>query len=176
MKQGAAARTATVAATAIPRIPNCLVIQIVPHHNGEVFLSKLAVNQNPSFFGFPFAGQTVPKKPGNPPYPQREPDPITNWNVYDKRDRLLISLDNHPLNTVYYERKGEIRITIPPEVARQIPARSILSMLRPSGNAEIDYQCDVFPPQSPQYAALHAACTEAMPAGGSGAPRKFGWL
>ena len=42
-----------------------LVIQIVPHRNCEVFLSKIAVNQNPDFFGFPFTGRTTPKKAGN---------------------------------------------------------------------------------------------------------------
>jgi len=56
-----------------------LVIQIVPHHNGEVFLSKIAVDQNPDFFGFPFTGQTTPKKPNNPSYPQRQPDPIVDF-------------------------------------------------------------------------------------------------
>src|SRR5207253_2874287 len=34
-----------------------LVIQIIPHHNGEIFLSKNAVNQNPALFGFPFSGR-----------------------------------------------------------------------------------------------------------------------
>ena len=60
-----------------------LVIQIVPHHNGEVFLSKIAVNQNPGFFGFPFTGATTPKFAHNPSYPQREPDPVVNITVYD---------------------------------------------------------------------------------------------
>ena len=50
-----------------------LVIQIVPHHNGEVFLSKIAINQNPGFFGFPFAGVTTPKIASNPSYSAARP-------------------------------------------------------------------------------------------------------
>jgi HKD family nuclease len=63
-----------------------LVIQIVPHHNGEVFLSKIAVNQNPEFFGFPFTGRTESKIASNPSYPQREPDPIVDLTVSCRSD------------------------------------------------------------------------------------------
>jgi len=172
----ATAPAAGVAAAVLQNVPKALVIQIVPHHNGEVFLSKLAVNQQPLFFGFPFTGQTIPKKSGNRPYPQRTPDPVTNWFVYDRQDRLVKSLESIALNTVYYELKGEIRITIPPELGRQIPRRSILVMTRVSPESRLDYQCEVFPPRSPQYRSLYPACTEKMPAGDSGPPRKFGWL
>lgn len=168
--------TAAAAAAAAPGLPTALAIQIVPHHNGEVFLSKRAIDQYPVFFGYPFTGRTVPKSAGNNPYPQRNPDPVTDWRVYDRQGRVLRSLDKFRLNTVYYELKGEIRITIPPDVARQIPERSILVMTRAIPNSGLDYQCEVFPPNSAQYQSLHAACTETMPAGGSGTPRKFGWL
>jgi PLD-like domain len=168
-------RPASAAVTA-PGIPSALVIQIVPHHNGEVFLSKRAINQYPSFFGFPFTGQTIPKTAGNKPYPQRTPDPLTTWKIHDRRGKVVRSLEEYPLNTVFYELKGEIRVTIPPDVARQIPERSILVMARPSADSGLDYQCDVFPPNSDQYRTLLPACNETMPAGGPGKPRKFGWL
>ena len=167
---------AAVAATVAPGLPTALVIQIVPHHNGEVFLSKRAVNEYPVFFGFPFTGRTVPKTPGNKPYPQRSPDPVTEWKIYDRQGRVFRSLEDFRLNTVFYKLKGEIRITIPPDVARQIQARSILVMKRPSAPSALDYQCEVFPPDSAQYRSLLPACNETMPAGGSGTPRKFGWL
>jgi hypothetical protein len=175
-KRTAAQATAAVAATAAPGIPRALVIQIVPHHNGEVFLSKRAINQYPLFFGFPFQGQTVPKTVGNQAYPQRTPDPVTDWKVYDRQGRVLRSLEDFRLNTVYYELKGEIRITIPPDVARQIPHRSILVVTRGTPDSGLDYQCEVFPPNSVQYQSLRQVCTETMPSGGSGTPRKFGWL
>ena len=128
------------------------------------------------FFGFPFQGQTVPKTVGNQAYPQRTPDPVTDWKVYDRQGRVLRSLEDFRLNTVYYELKGEIRITIPPDVARQIPHRSILVVTRGTPDSGLDYQCEVFPPNSVQYQSLRQVCTETMPSGGSGTPRKFGWL
>ncbi len=158
-----------------PGLPNALVIQIVPHHNGEVFLSKLAVNQYPGFFGFPFTGRTVPKRPGNPPYPQRIPDPLTDWRIYDRGGAVVRTLSNFGLNTVFYERKGEVRITVPPETARLIRARSIMVMALPTHPSSLDYVCDVFPPGAAQYATLLAACNQEMPSGG-GTPRRFGWL
>jgi len=159
-----------------PGSPNALVIQIVPHHNGEIFLSKIAINQHPDFFGFPFTGQTIPKRSGNPPYPQRVPDPVTEWRIYNRRGRVVRSLTSYGLNTVFYERKGEIRITVPPEFARLIPSRSILVMARPSPPSMLDYICDVFPPGNAQYASLSGSCNQIMPSGGSGAPRRFGWV
>ena len=63
-----------IAPTIMPVITNGLVIQVTPHHNGEIHLSKIAVNQNPTFFDYPFTGMTVPKKAGNPTYPQRVPE------------------------------------------------------------------------------------------------------
>ena len=41
-------------AEALPLVAEALVIQIVPHDNGEVFLSKRAADQDPDFFGSRF--------------------------------------------------------------------------------------------------------------------------
>lgn len=98
-----------------------LVIQIVPHHNGEVFLSKIAINQNPDFFGYPFSGQTTPKKAGNPQYPQRVPDPIVDFKVYGNGATVVVHLPRLALNTVFYTTRTEIRITVPPEIVRNTP-------------------------------------------------------
>ncbi len=95
--------------TKLVSVPRALLMEIVPHHNGEVFLSKLAVNQHPAFFGFPFKGKTTPKKAGNPSYPQQTPDPLTDWVVYDKAGKASYAVSSFPLNTVYYETKSEIR-------------------------------------------------------------------
>src|SRR5690606_29155885 len=102
-----------------------LVIQVVPHHNGEVFLSKRAVDQNPDFFGWPFTGLTVPKLMGRPAYPQRIPDPVVNLRVYDAAGTVTHSLDNYGVNTVYYSPKSEIRITITKPIADAIPEYAI---------------------------------------------------
>lgn len=162
--------------TSVVALPEALVIQIVPHHNGEIFLSKSAINQHQAFFGYPFTGLTVPKVASNRPYPQRAPDPVTHWRIYDRRDAVVRTLPQYGLNTVFYQKKGEIRITVPPDVAHAIPPMSILQMVRTNPDSGLDYICDVYPPGSPQYRSLLAVCKEVMPSGGGKRRRKFGWL
>lgn len=150
-----------------------LAIQIKPHHNGEVFLSKLAVNQNPGFFGFPFTGMTTPKKAGGTPYPQRLPDPVVNIQVYGAGRSLLLNRSAYGLNTVFYAPKSEIRVTASPLVG-VVPDYSVLIMT-PSRIAGVDYEMEIHTPQSPDYSAWVAACNQLMPGGGQ-TPRKFGWF
>lgn len=152
-----------------------LVIQISPHHNGEVFLSKLAIDQNRDFFEFPFAGQTTPKIASNPSYPQRDPDPIVDINLYDTTGTLSLTIKDFGLNTVYYETKSEIRITVPQEVVQSTPPFSVLVMSRPEMVSK-DYVLDIYVPGSARYDSYLAACNQQMPSGGNAQPRKFGWL
>lgn len=149
------------------------VIQIIPHHNSEILLSKTAVNQNQSFFGFPFTGETTSKNPSNAPYPQRIPDPTVNLSVYDRHREKIVSHPQYGLNMVYYERRGEIRITVPSDVASNTPDYSILVM-RPA--IDYDYDMEIYAPDSEEYKQYLEACNQTMPSGGSPRPRKFGWL
>lgn len=151
-----------------------LVIQVVPHHNGEVFLSKMAVDQSPEFFGWPFTGRTVPKKSTNEPYQQRIPDPVVNLRVYGARG-VTVKHQRFGLNTVYYSAKSEIRITVPPNVVRATPAYSILVM-RKADNPDLDYDIEILTDKSPEYATYLSVCNQEMPSGGKSRPRKFGWL
>jgi HKD family nuclease len=153
-----------------------LVIQIVPHHNGEVFLSKLAIDQNPGFFGWPFSGQTVPKKPSNRPYPQRIPDPIVDLKLYDATGLLKIQHDPFNLNTVYYEPKSEIRITVPQDIVRNTPPLSAMVMRDISATGTHDYEIEIWVPGSQQYTTYLGICNQTMPSGGAASPRKFGWI
>lgn len=150
-----------------------LAIQIKPHKNGEIFLSKLAVDQNPTFFGFPFTGMTTPKTAGGTPYPQRIPDPVVNIQVYGAGRALLLNLSAYDLNTVYYTKNSEIRVTASPLVG-VVPDYSVMVMT-PSQIVGVDYEMEVHTPQSPDYSAWVAACNQQMPGGGQ-APRKFGWF
>lgn len=176
-RKTAKAKPAKKTTTEAPRVPTeTLVIQIVPHDNGEVFLSKLAVNQNPDFFGFPFEGQTTPKKHGKQPYPQRLPDPVVNLTVYGKNDKILAKHRNFGLNTVYYEDNSEIRITVPQDVVKHAPEYSILVMRGPDDATDYDYDLDVFTPESPQYDSYLSVCNQTMPSGGKPKARKWGWL
>ncbi|QNB09773.1 restriction endonuclease [Herbaspirillum frisingense] len=149
-----------------------LAMQIKPHHNGEIFLSRTAAQQNPAFFGMPFTGETTPKKGTNSGYPQRLPDPIVNIAVFGKRNELIFSLENYPLNTVFYEEKKEIRVTASPLV-EWVPEYSVMVMTL-SELPEIEYDIAIFTPDSPDHPTWLAVCNQTMPGGGK-VPRKFGW-
>jgi len=153
-----------------------LVIQIIPHHNGEVFLSKTAVNQNPEFFGFPFTGLTVPKKPTNASYPQRVPDPVVNIYIYDSSGSLIRIEEKYSLNTVYYATKSEIRITITPETMASVPEYSILVMTEAKPDSDYDYDMEIFCPGSTQYSDYLNSCNQYLPSGGKAVARRMGWI
>lgn len=150
-----------------------LAIQIKPHHNGEIFLSKLAVNQNPAFFDFPFNSMTTPKKVGGIPYPQRLPDPKVNIQVYGAGGALILKEDGFSLNTVFYEPKKEIRVTAS-KLVGVVPDYSVM-IITPGQTSNIDYEMVIYRPDSPDYASWVAACNQEMPGGGK-VSRKFGWF
>lgn len=154
-------------------VVNGLAMQIKPHHNGEIFLSRIAAQQNPAFFGMPFTGQTVPKKGANSGYPQRVPDPIGNIAVYGKNNKVVYSNPSYALNTVFYTAKSEIRVTASPLVPH-VPEYSVMVMSI-SEEIGIDYEIQIYTPSSPDYAAWVAVCNQTMPGGGK-IPRKFGWF
>jgi hypothetical protein len=158
-------------------IASRLAIQIIPHHNGEIFLSTLAIRQNPGFFGYPFTGQTAPKKRSNQPYPQRKPDPNVDFFVYDRSGKCKGVLSPFSLNMVYYTKKSDIRITVPPSFARSIPAGSILVItLTDKATTGRDYVLEAYSPGSTDHARYLAACNQTLPSGGVGAGRQMGWL
>lgn len=148
-------------------------IQIKPHHNGEIFLSVTAALQNPRFFGWPFKGTSIPKKGGNKGYPQRTPDPIVNITVCGAKQDPLLTLSNYNLNTVYYKRNSEIRITASPLVD-VVPEYSVMVMSQ-STQPRIDYEIIIHTPDSPEYEHWVNACNQTMPSGGK-ASRKYGWF
>lgn len=150
-----------------------LAIQIKPHHNGEILLSMRAAMQNPAFFDWPFTGRTTPKKPANPSYPQRVPDPIANVAVYGAALSPALTLNHYRLNTVYYEKKREIRITAAPLVP-VVPDYSIMILER-SDVEGVDYEITVHRPDSPDHEIWLARCNQRMPGGGRTA-RRFGWF
>lgn len=149
------------------------VIQIKPHHNGEIFLSMSAVKQNPNFFGWPFRGKTKPKITGNPEYPQLTPSPVVNIRVFGENSQLLLTRTKFRLTTVYYKRRSEIRITAGPLVDI-VPEYSVMIMEQMFG-AEIDYEIIIHRPDSPEYDSWVTICDQTMPSGGQ-KPRKFGWF
>lgn len=157
-----------------PLVPvSGIAMQIKPHHNGEIFLSRIAARQNPAFFGMPFTSQTRPKKGKNESYPQREPDPACNIVVFGKDNETLYSTTKYLLNMVFYQKNSEIRVTASPLVPH-VPEYSVI-VITPSEDAEIDYEMKIFTPASPSYAKWVAVCNQKMPGGGK-RPRWFGWF
>lgn len=167
--------TASVAPVVVidPNVAQGLAIQIKPHHNGEIFLSVTAALQNPAFFKWPFSGLTIPKKPTNPAYPQLTPDPRVNITVYGAKLAPLLVLSDYALNTIYYSKKSEIRITASPLVG-VAPDYSVM-IVQQSDAPGMDYEITIHTPASPDFASWLAACNQQMPGGGA-APRKFGWF
>lgn len=178
MRNNAATHGAPIVPTAggVPSVPlstRGFAIQIKPHHNGEIFLSKTAALQDPGFFGWPFTGLTIPKKTGNPAYPQRTPDPVVNIEVYGAGAQPVLSLRDYALNTVYYSTKAEIRVTAAPLVG-VVPDYSVMVMT-PGMSVGIDYEIVIHRPDSPDFPLWLASCNQTMPSGGQ-QPRRFGWL
>lgn len=172
--------SATTTPATIPLLINGLIIQVIPHHNGEILLSKIAINQNPTFWSYPFTGRTTPKKSSNLAYPQRIPDPIVNIYVYDNTGTLINYESNYNLNMVYYDKKAEFRITITP---------SILSGLKYSGGSDYpilvicnstttgcDYNLFFYASGSTDYANYLSICDQKLPSGGLPISRKMGWI
>jgi hypothetical protein len=144
-----------------------LVIQIVPHHNGEVFLSKKALNQNPAFFDYPFTGRTHSKKAKNPPYSQREPDPIVNVSVYNGGGQSILQRPDFHMNTVCYDLKGEVRVTFSPDIKAAIEPFSVMVMAKNSQLISPDYEISIFAPGSQLFQDYLSVCNEDLPTGGA---------
>jgi hypothetical protein len=76
---------------------------------------------------------------------------------------------------VYYEAKSEIRITVNPDLAREIPSHSILVMSKPEEPDNYDYDMDIYCPGSEQFDGYVGVCNQTLPSGGADKPRKMGW-
>src|SRR5208283_5236668 len=110
-----------------------------------------------------FSGRTIPKKAGNPSYPQREPDPIVKISVFGRGKQATVTKEKYGLNMVYYERKSEIRITLSPDLVREIAPFSVMVM-RLSDGAH-DYELEIFNPESAFHERFLAICNKIMPSG-----------
>lgn len=156
-----------------PRKAPVFVVQIRPHHNGEIFLSTSAANEEPEFFGMPFTGTTTPKKAGNPAYPKRDPDPHVDLAVFDATGSSTYRLTNHEAYLYDYGKKSDLRLNLRDPIYKEIEPDSILVM---SLGERVEYVLEVWAPGSTRYEELLEQCTTQMPSGGSGTGRRYGWL
>jgi hypothetical protein len=151
-----------------------LFMEVRPHHNGEVFLSYRAIHDDPTFFGHPFTGWSAPTSTPAP-YPAATPDPLVEIIVHDASGAVTHHKPVHGLNIVDYERKREIRITLPDRLQDHIPAMSLLVMTR-DPSPVLDYRLEFFASGAPQIATYVPRLVNALPTGGSGVPRRYGWI
>ena len=93
--------------------------------------------------------------------------------VFGRSPVPVLTRSSYALNTVYYERKSEIRITASPLVD-VVPDYSVMVMER-SSTPGTTYDITIHRPDSPEYPAWVAACNQTMPGGGK-RPRKYGWF
>lgn len=181
---GVTASTSTTSTTMphirLSSIIDGLVMQVAPHKNGEILLSAIAINQNPDFFGFPFTGQTVPKKATNPTYPQREPDPVVNIYVYDDKGGRIHTEEGYKLNTVFYSPKKELRITITPSIIKGLNYDGMTNypilVMTNSGKSGCDYDLHFYAEGSVDYNDYLKICNQTLPSGGKSVARKMGWI
>lgn len=150
------------------------VIEVRPHHNGEVFLSYRAVNGRPDFFQYPYSGRSVPKSARGRSYPAMDPDPTVEILVFDNTGAERHRKQSHPLNVVDYEPKREIRITVPDGWQRDIPQMSVLVMTEQPDSTH-DYRLEFYPPGSAGAGRFEPFLTESLPTGGAAVGRRFGW-
>lgn len=171
-----AVRSGSSSPSNAPSPHTAFLIEVKPHHNGEVFLSKTAVDDDPGFFGYPFTGWTIPHRANNPPYPMVSPDPEIEIIVYDSQGAVQLRAQ-HELNVVYYTRKSEIRITIPPVPLASIPQMSLLVMTR-NPTPTLDYWLEFFPPNcnDPRARQFGSYLVNELPSGGASDKRRYGWV
>lgn len=172
---------AVIPSVVVASVVNGFAIQVIPHKNGEILLSKLAVKQNESFFGFPFTGKTTPKKSTNPTYPQREPDPVVNIRVYDEKGALVNAEQKYGLNTIYYTKKAEVRITVRKDILSALNSTIQrgdfpILVMKLSSEDGCDYDLDFYASGSNDYSKYLAICNQTLPSGGNPISRKMGWF
>jgi hypothetical protein len=156
-------------------VHSALVMVVRPQAKTEIYLTKGVLAADPTFFGAPFTGLTVPKSPTNPGQPQAHPQPLVSITVYDTGGAVLHSVTDHPLKMWVYANgpsaNDDFRITIPSDFLASVPNDSILMMRRNPANAALDYTLEFFPPGHPDHPGLLASCTSAIP----NSPRRYGW-
>jgi hypothetical protein len=150
-------------------------MQVKVHHNGEMFLSKQAVDQNPAFFDRPWTAKTAPKKARNAASEQRDPDFVVDITVYDATGTQIVFEGAYSLNTIYYTKKHEVRVTVSSGVRRAVQDMAVLVM-QANPMPGVDYDMVILNPGSSAYASYLAQCNQTLPSGGHGVGRRMGWI
>lgn len=141
----------------------------------EVYLSKTALDEDPQFFGHPFTGRTAPKRATSAPQPERQPRPIVDIRLLDASGAVVSEYRDHAMKIWQYaigrSANQDVRITVPAELLRSLPAGCILELRRNPVRAGTEYRLDFLTPGSAQWSAARAVATRWLP----GRKRQMGW-
>ncbi len=162
--------------TALGAIHNSFCIDITTGKKlTEVYLSKTALNQDPAFFGHPFTGLTTPKQAKGAKQPERDPRPTVDIRLVDAAGLVASHYQQHPLKLWQYvngpHANQDVRMTIPADLLRSLPAGCILEIRRQPVAKGLDYELTFLSPGSTQHAAARAVAIQPLPGG----KRKIGW-
>ena len=96
-------------------------------------------------------------------------------------EKKFSNLSKFNLNTVYYDKKSEIRITVPMDIFNNSQQYlegpyPILVIKNEDIDDDLDYEIEIYLPDSDQYNLYEDSCNQTMPSGGKSIARKFGWL
>jgi HKD family nuclease len=160
-----------------PGIHKAIVIDITTGKKlTEVFLSKTARVEDPTFFGHPFTGTTTPRRATKFPQPERDPRPVVDLRLIDATGTVISEYEGHELKIWEYvngpSANDDLRMIIPQELLRSLPKGCILEMRRTPIPFGLDYRLDFLTPGSTQWQTARSRATKALPR----SPRSYGWL
>jgi hypothetical protein len=151
-----------------------LYIDIAKANKTEIYLAKAPLEDDPSFFGWPFRGRTKPKpgSAGGLPQPQRFA--AVSLEVLDGSGLVAHVKRNHSMKMWRYTQgasaNDDFRLGIPAEFLRVLPKRCILEMRR-QRSSSLDYAMRFLRPGSRAWTAARARTTRRLP----NSRRRFGW-
>jgi HKD family nuclease len=138
----------------------------------EIYLSKTARIEDPTFFGHPFRGKTKPTRG----YPQPERKPVVDLRLIDARGTVISEYERHEIKLWEYANgpsaNDDLRIIIPQDLLRSLPKGCILEMRRTPIPPGVDYLLDFLTPGSAQWQRARSHATKAL----RNSPRAYGWL
>jgi HKD family nuclease len=141
----------------------------------EVYLSKVALEEDPDFFGHPFTGLTNPKRSTSTPQPKRQPSPVVDIRLLDASGTVVSDYTDHSLTIWQYAHgpsaNQDVRITIPAALLHSLPDDCILEIRRHPVRAGIEYTLDFLTPGSSQWETARSRANRLM----QGGKRKMGW-
>jgi HKD family nuclease len=137
----------------------------------ELYLAKAPLQADPAFFGHPFTGLTTPRR--GDPQPERRP--VVDLELVNASGRTVSQLLGQQIKIWQYANgdraNQDVRVIIPVELLRSLPAGCILEMIKEPVPQGRDYRMVFLTPGSSQWEAARAVATTSLP----NSHRRYGW-